>query len=109
MKTVLLSALAAVVLSGCGGSAPPMGGKPVSHWQAALKDPDARVRKKAVFKLGNIGSTEAWPVVMATLKDADPRVRAEAVQAILKFGPGATKAVPELEALGRAETDPQVR
>jgi HEAT repeat protein len=102
----------AVLATGCGQPAQPIsaGGKPVSFWVEALKDPDAKLRKKAVAKLGNVGQADpaALPAVLDALKDPDARVRTEAVQAVLKFGSGAKKAVPALTEL-QQDPDPQVR
>ena len=109
MMRLIAAAVLAVLLAGCGKGTGPMGGKPVSHWAEALRDPDATVRKKAVFKLGNIGSAEAWPAVLGALKDVDPHVRAEAVQAVLKFGPQATDAMRALTELEKNDEDSQVR
>jgi HEAT repeat protein len=109
MRKIVLAALCAGLLGGCGQKARPVGGKPVSHWEAALRDPDVRVRKRAVLKLGNLGSPEAWPAVLGALHDADASVRSEAVQSVLKFGALAVDAVPDLEGMRQYDSDPRVR
>jgi HEAT repeat protein len=106
--------LAVVVLAagGCKPAQPTQaGGKPVSYWVEALKGPDARLRKKAVGMLGNVGSADAaaLPAVIGALKDADPAVRREAVFALVKFGPAAREAVPALTELCDRDEDPEVR
>ena len=97
---------------GCGRARPTLaGGKPVLHWVAALRSPDARLRKEAVFKLGNVGPTDtaAFPAVRAALDDKDWRVRREAVLALTKFGPEATEAVPTLTQICQPDPNAQVR
>jgi HEAT repeat protein len=95
-------------LSGCGGGRPTMAGL---KWAQALRDPDAGLRKKAAFKLGNIGPTDpaVLPALLGALKDPDAGVRREAILALLKCGPGAREAIPALADLERRDPDPQVR
>jgi HEAT repeat protein len=101
----------AVMATGCGKPRPlTAGGKPVSHWLQALRDPDVRVRKKAAVKLGNVGATDpaAVPALAGALKDRDARVRAEAALALLRIGPAAREAIPALAA-AQDDPDPTVR
>ncbi len=112
MRSWLVAAAVLVPLAGCGGPRPILaGGRPVGYWVRALRDPDAGLRVKAVFKLGNVGPADpaAYPAVAAALDDADARVRGAAVQAVLKFGDQAREAVPALERLARQDPDPRVR
>jgi HEAT repeat protein len=111
MRHLLCLAAAGLVafLGGCSKARPmTAGGKPVEHWLVALQDPDARVRKKAVFKLGNVGAADpaAIPALIGALKDRDAGVRVEAVLALLKIGPAARDAVP---ALTGAQKDPDAK
>jgi HEAT repeat protein len=109
VRFLLCAALLVVV--GCGKpAAPTAGGKPVQHWLGALKDPDARVRKKAATKLGNVGIADpaAVPALVAALKDPDARVRGEAVLALARIGRAAKEAAPAL-AEARSDPDPTVR
>lgn len=111
MRVLLVFSLAAL-LSGCGRSAPTQaGGKSVRHWVEALQSPDARLRKEAAFKLGNVGAADpaALPALVGALKDRDAAVRREAVLALLKFGPAAREAVPPLTELRERDRDPKVR
>jgi HEAT repeat protein len=104
--------LAVIVLPGCGQQGPPLaGGKPVSYWLGALKDGDAKLRQKAVSKLGNVGNTDAavFPALLEALKDADSSVRREAVLALMKLGPDAKEAVPILAEVQRNDRDADVR
>jgi HEAT repeat protein len=104
--------LLAVAAAGCGGARPTMaGGKPVSHWTEALRDPNARVRKEAAARLGNVGPADpsALPALTGALRDADAAVRREAILALVKCGPAAREAVPALEELRQRDRDPQVR
>jgi HEAT repeat protein len=114
MKSFLsmgLAALPAVFLLGCGKARPPDLGKQVERWVQALHDPDARVRKNAILKLGNVGPADAavLPALREALKDRDAAVRREAILALLKCGPAAGEAVPELAALRQGDRDPRVR
>src|SRR5438046_8548903 len=82
MKTFLV-VLLAVASSGCSRPQPTLaGGKPVSHWVEALQSPDAKLRKEAAFKLGNVGATDptAFPALVGALKGRDAAVRCEAVR-----------------------------
>jgi HEAT repeat protein len=111
MKAILLGVLVVGVF-GCSRAQPTMaGGKPVSYWVAAVHDPDPQIRKKAVFKLGNVGPTDpaALAAVTEGLKDNDPGVRRAAVLAILKFGRDAKGAVPTLTHMRDHDADAQVR
>jgi HEAT repeat protein len=110
MRVVLVCFLI-LLLSGCGRPPTQAGGKPVSHWVEALRSPDAKLRKEAAFKLGNVGDTDptALPAVIEALKDRDAAVRREAILALLKFGPAAQEAVPTLTELRERDRDPKVR
>ncbi len=108
----MLMAVLAALLSGCGKGQPVLtGGKPVSYWVQALQDPDANLRKKAAFKLGNVGPIDATvgPALLGALKDADAAVRCEVILALLKLGPGARGAIPALTALWQQDPDARVR
>jgi vesicle coat complex subunit len=100
------------LLIGCGQpKAMLAGGKPVSHWLKALQDPDPKVRKTAVAKLGSVGTadTAALPAVLGALKDPHAAVRREAILAVLKCGPAASEAIPTLAEMQRNDRNPQVR
>jgi HEAT repeat protein len=107
-----LPLLAALLLAcGCQQAQPTLsGGEPVSHWVQALKDPDAKQRKKAAHKLGNAGPADETvvPALVAALQDRDAGVRGEAALALAKFGPSARDAVPALTAL-QQDRDATVR
>jgi HEAT repeat protein len=112
MRPFLLLSILAVFLSGCGKGQPTLaGGKPLSHWLEALKDPDAKQRKTAVFKLGNVGpgEPEIIPALVEMLKDRDAGVRGETILALVKFGPAAAEAVPALTLLQTQDPDGKVR
>jgi HEAT repeat protein len=112
MRGLLLAAVPAVLLTGCGQAPPTLaGGKPVSHWVGALASPDAPLRKTAVFKLGNVGPADpaVLPALLGALKDRDAAVRREAVLALMKYGPGAREAVPALSELRQQDGDARVR
>jgi len=82
-----------------------------AKWARSLRDPDASVRKKAAFTLGNIGASDpaALPALIAALKDADTGVRREAILAFLKFGPAAKQAIPALAEIQHQGRDDRVR
>jgi HEAT repeat protein len=115
MRYLVLICLATVPLvssTGCGKRQPMLaGGKPVGAWVQALQDPDARVRKQAAFKLGNVGPADpaALPALIGALKDPHAAVRREAILAVLKCGPAARDAGPVLLELQRNDRDAQVR
>ncbi len=107
-------ALAVLVLvPACGKKAAPtlVGGKPISVWIEALQSPDARVRQKAVDKLGNVGTADyrAFPAVLGALEDSDPAVRQAAIRALPKFGARARDAVAALEAVAARDADTGLR
>jgi len=113
MRRVLaITGIAATLLSGCGQSRKPKlaGGKPVEYWLEALNNNDAQVRKKAVFKLGNVATADpaALPAIINELKDRDPVVRCEAILALVKTGPAAREALPTLTDMLR-DQNAQVR
>lgn len=110
--TIGLTILLGLWCGGCGKAPPTLaGGKPVSYWIAALQDADAKVRKKAAFKLGNVGTADpaALPALIGALDDRDAAVRREAILALVKFGPAAKEAIPALTALQHKDRDAQVR
>ena len=105
-SSILYLLFSVLLLVGCGGSPSPMmvHDKPVPHWVQALHDPDARVRRKAVEELSNVGSSDpaVIPALIEVLDDREPNVRAAAVLALLKIGPEASEAIP---ALRKAQKD----
>jgi HEAT repeat protein len=110
MRVLLVFGLVSV-LSGCARTpATQAHGRPVDYWVQALRDPDARVRKKAVGVLGNVGPADpaALPALTAAVRDPDAGVRNQAVLALLKWGPDAREAVAALEQ-ARRDRDPRVR
>jgi HEAT repeat protein len=112
MRRALPLVVVLSVLGGCGRTPPTLaGGKPVPHWVRALNEPDARLRKTAVFKLGNVGATDGavLPALLAALQDRDAGVRREAILALMKFGPGARPAVAVLTELQGHDRDAGVR
>jgi len=108
----VIPAILILFLTGCGKPKTMLaGGKPVSHWLQAVHDPDPRIRRTAVFKLGNVGSSEAevLPAVTAALQDKDPAVRREAILALVKFGAAAKEAAPILTQMYQQDRDAHVR
>ncbi len=110
--SAIVAASLVCLLSGCGQPKVMLaGGKPVSHWLQALQDPDPKVRKTAVAKLGTVGTAEsaALPAVLGALKDPHAAVRREAILAVLNCGPAANEAIPILVEMQRSDRSPQVR
>jgi HEAT repeat protein len=97
-----------ITLSGCGGARPPMAG---GKWAQALRDPDAKMRRKAAFTLGNIGSSDpaALPAVIGGLKDTDAGVRREAILALVKIGAVPQDGIASLRVMRKEDRDAQVR
>jgi HEAT repeat protein len=111
MRFALVLALAGLAC-GCGGDRPIVaGGKPAAHWVRALKDPNAKVRKTAARKLGNIGPGDAaaLPALLGALQDADAAVRCEAILALVKFGKEGREALPALDQARQRDPSAQVR
>jgi HEAT repeats len=105
----VMSALLVVCLAGCGESEPTMvHGRSVAYWLQALQNHDARLRKKAVEELGNVGSTDAAlvPALIQAVKDPDAGVRDAAVLALFKID--APEAIPALRA-AQKDKDNRVR
>ena len=110
LRTYITAAIL-IAAAGCGRSEPMLaGGKPVEYWIGAIKGPDSALRKKAAFKLGNVGPADAraLPALMEALQDSDAAVRREAIAAVAKFGSAAKDAIPALAEL-RADRDARVR
>jgi len=93
---------------GCAGAQPTMAG---SKWAAVLRDPDPKLHKKAVFTLGNIGSSDpvVLPALIGALQDASADVRCEAILALVKYGPGAQDAIPALTQIQQQDRNAEVR
>jgi HEAT repeat protein len=112
MRPTLLTAIAALALGGCTGQPTPEAGVRVGHWVEALRAPDAKLRKEAAFKLGNLGLTDTERVVPAltgALRDVDAAVRREAIMALLKCGDRGKDAATAIAELEQRDPDPQVR
>ncbi len=110
LRLIALAA-AMLVLSGCGQPGPIMAhGQPVEHWVQALRDPDAKMRKRAADVLGNVGAADPTvvPALAGAVKDSDRAVREATVLALLKMGPAARDATPAL-ALASKDSDAKVR
>ena len=112
MRVFLAAALLAFAC-GCTPTPPTQsGGKPVSHWVESLRDSnDAKLRKEAAFKLGNVGPTDpaTLPALSGALKDRDPTVRCEVILALMKFGAAARDTLPTLTEIRDHDRDPKVR
>jgi HEAT repeat protein len=88
-----------------------VGGKPASYWVEALQSPDAKLRQKAAFRLGNVGPSDpaAFPALLGALKDNNADVRCEAIKAVLKCGSAAKEAITALTDLEQHDADARVR
>jgi HEAT repeat protein len=107
MRSILLMILM-TSFSGCGGAQPTMAG---SRRAGDLHDPQVKVRRKAAFRLGNIGPSDpvVLPALIGALQDVDPGVRCETILALLKYGPGAREAIPALTKVQEKDRDAKVR
>jgi HEAT repeat protein len=107
MKRILV---AVVLISSIGCGKTPTTTR-VNHWVETLRAPDAMLRKKAAFTLGNLGTTDPTvvPALRGALTDADAAVRSEAILALLKCGPAAAEVVPALQDLQQRDPNTQVR
>ena len=108
ISVVAIAFVGAMFLGGCGKAPPKLA---VNKWTDALRDPESRVRKKAAFKLGNIGRTDptAVPALIDALKDADAGVRCETILSLVKIGPRAKTAIPQLSEVEQHDNDESVR
>jgi len=74
-------------------------GQPVPHWQAALKDSDPKIRRRAAYALGQVGppaATAAVSDLSTALADRHVEVAWYAADALGRIGP---KAAPAVKAL----------
>jgi HEAT repeat protein len=111
LPRLIAFATAVLILSGCSQSGPTLAhGQPVEHWVRALRDPDAKVRKRAADVLGNVGAADATvvPALATALKDQDRVVREATVLALLKMGSAAKDAAPALVEASK-DSDARVR
>jgi HEAT repeats len=111
--TIAVATICLPQFVGCGGEPPsPLtGGKSLSYWLQAVRAPDASVRKKAVFELGNVGPTDpaVIPALKAALQDREAPVRREALLALLKAPTEAGDALPTVQFMADRDPDPAVR
>jgi HEAT repeat protein len=108
---ILLIAGSFLPLAGCAEKPPlQVHGKPVSHWVAAMQDPDPQARIKAARMLGNAGASDpaVVPALVKAIKDPEAEVRGEVILALLKIGPDAQEAITVLKDAQQDEDD-QVR
>jgi HEAT repeat protein len=77
----------------------------------SLQAPDAKLRKKAVQVLGNVGPVDdaVVPALSEALKDRDIGVRREAILSLMKIGPKAKDALPGLADAAREDRNATVR
>jgi HEAT repeat protein len=103
--------LGTVLVVGCGQGPPLAGGKPVAHWVEALRAPEAKVRKQAAHKLGNVGASDpaVLPALLGALEDGDAGVRCEVILALTKCGPSARDAIPALTRMRDHDPNARVR
>jgi HEAT repeat protein len=105
-------------LSACGGGCqrdergPTLaGGHEVSHWVTALRDPNPKVRREAVLKLGNVGDADpSVPEALAqALEDSDSQVRYDAVRAVVKLSKPGAAIKAKLETMSQNDKDARIR
>jgi HEAT repeat protein len=97
---------------GCGTAPVTLaGGKPVAHWLADLKAQDARMRKQAVVKLGNVGTADpaVLPALLGAIKDQDAGVRYAVIVALAQHGPATPAALAALAEAQKQDRAAQVR
>jgi len=108
IRAVVLAILAGLLIGGC-SKAPPQPAE--RKWADAMRDPDTNLRKKAAFKLGNIGRSDpaVVPSLIDALDDADAGVRCATILSLVKIGPEAKKAIPKLTEVQQHDNDETVR
>jgi HEAT repeat protein len=110
-SSTVTGVLLVLAIAGCGQNGPTLaGGKPVSFWVEALRDPDANIRTKAVNKLGNVGDADpqAFAAILSALHDEAPGVRKAALRALPKFGKRAGEATALVEEMAARDADSEV-
>ncbi len=110
----MVVALLLLSAAGCGGEprGPILaGGREVKSWVADIRDPQPKVRRLAVLKLGNVGDTDPSAVEALTeaLKDKDALVRRDAILAVAKLTKPSDAIVQELKAMSNGDRDATVR
>lgn len=87
------------------------GGREVESWLTALQDPDPKVRRQAVLKLGNVGDADpdVEQGLSGALSDRDPQVRRDAVFAVVKLQQPGDEIVSQLETMSRDDNEPGIR
>ena len=87
------------------------GGHEVAHWVKALGDPNPKVRREAVLKLGNVGDADPTvaEALAKTLEDSDAQVRYDAVFAVVKLRAPSAAIKSTLETMSRNDKDARVR
>jgi HEAT repeat protein len=116
MKKIMAVAIFCLVhagASGCSDEEPKFlaGGREVTSWVAALKDPNPQVRRQAVMKLGNVGDADpaAAEALTEALRDADVHVRRAAVFAVVKLKEPGEEITTQLDAMSRTDSNPGIR
>jgi HEAT repeat protein len=112
MRSILIIVAVTALLTGCSRPTPTLaGGKPVEFWVKQLQSGDAKARRQAAAKLGNVGPADpaVLPALRSALNDADALVRAEAIRSLARCGPAAKDSVAELEQLQAHDADATVR
>jgi hypothetical protein len=108
LSFAVVAILAAIVLGGCSKTPTKLD---EVKWTDALRAPDTKLRKRAAFKLGNIGRSDpaVLPALMGALNDADAGVRCETILSLVKIGPAAKPAIPQLAEVEQHDNDETVR
>jgi HEAT repeat protein len=116
MDRTQMIVVALLLLSAAGCSGEPRGpilagGREVKSWVADLNDPQPKVRRVAVLKLGNVGDTDPSAVEALTgaLKDKDALVRRDAILAVAKLTKPTEAIVQELRTMIQSDRDATVR
>lgn len=80
-------------------------------WKAAFKHQDAMVRIEAAAALGKLGQQDPSlvQVLVEGLNDPEPNVQARAAQSLGEVGYAGREAIPDLQKLQRAASEPVAR
>ncbi len=87
------------------------GGREVKSWVADLKSPNAKVRRQAVLKLGNVADADpsVAPALIDALGDKDPLVRHDALMAAVKLKSPANDLINTIQAMAAGDKNKDVR
>jgi hypothetical protein len=111
-RTMLLGVLVAILGCQAEERGPILaGGREVRSWIADLHNPQPKVRRQAVLKLGNVGDSDSAvaDALAEALRDSDPLVRRDAVMAVAKLLKPGDAVIAQLKVMEKSDRDSLTR